>query len=114
MLNMRHAWTECGACGITEDAKNTVVQELNEIKALVPVTNEQAAGHGKAWGAAMHTAISTLQPRPTRRAVKTADRGRGLGGDGGRAERRDAAARTRGDGKGEAAGGGGGGQREGG
>ena len=35
---MRHAWTECGACGITEGAKNAVVQELNEsaIKVKVP------------------------------------------------------------------------------
>ena len=59
VLNMQHVWTECGAC-IDATKRNEVAQALEQVRDLVPKRDE-AAGHDRAFDAALHTAISTLK-----------------------------------------------------
>ena len=59
VLNMQHVWSECGAC-IDATKRNEVAQALEQVRDIVPKRDE-AAGHDRAFDAALHTAISTLK-----------------------------------------------------
>ena len=60
MLNMQHVWSECGAC-IDATKRNEVAQVLASRFGTSCPKRDEAAGHDRAFYAALHTAISTLK-----------------------------------------------------